>query len=338
MHKQSLQEQVWCGIDVSAAELAVAVLDGAGIQQRTFANRRAQHRALIRWLQQRGAPVRVCLEATGMYSLDLAWALAAAQGIEVAVLNPKLVCRFAETLRRSKTDPADAQVLAEYARRMPFLAWTPPPPAALRLRAITRHLAALVKQHTAVGNQLHAAQASALVPACVRQDLRRTQRGLERSAQRMRREALSLLRQDPQLARRRALLETIPGIGETSALYLMAELMLLPPGLGVRQWVAHSGLDPCHHQSGSSVRSPSRISRRGNRYLRQALYMPALVAVRHDPYLGGFYRALLERHKKKLQALVAVARKILHAIYGMFRHDCSYDGSRLFSHPALSPP
>lgn len=73
-----------------------------------------------------------------------------------------------------------------------------------------------------------------------------------------------------------------------------------------------------------------------HRYLRQALYMPALVAVGHDPYLGGFYLALLERHKKKPQALVAVARKILQAIYGMFRHDCGYEGSRLFPRLAVA--
>ncbi len=335
MHKGIRQEAVWCGIDVSAGELAVVVLSSAGNQQRVFANRPAQHRALIRWLQRLGTQVRVSLEATGLYSLDLALALHAAQDIEVAVLNPKLVCRFAETLRRSKTDPADAWVLAEYARRMPFLPWYPPSSTALRLRAITRHLASLVKQHTALRNQLSAAQASTLTPTCVRQDLRRILTTLQRSAQRMRQQALALARQDATLNRRLTLLQTIPGIGPTSALYLVAELMLLAPTLDVRQWVAHSGLDPQHHQSGSSVRKPSRISRRGNRHLRRALYMPALVAVRHDPHLGGFYHRLLQRHKKKLQALMAVARKILHAIFGMFRRDLTYDGARLFSPPAL---
>ncbi len=77
----------------------------------------------------------------------------------------------------------------------------------------------------------------------------------------------------------------------------------------------------------------ARISRAGNRYLRRALYMPALVAVRHDPHLRAFYQALLARHKAKLQALMAVARKMLHAIFGMFRGNADYDGSRLF--PAL---
>jgi transposase len=331
MHKRPLQDVVWCGIDVSATQLVVAVLGDACTQQRNFENRAAGHRALVAWLQRQAGTTQVCLEATGIYSLDLALALHAADRIAVSVLNPKIVCRFAETLRRSKTDTADAQVLAEYARRMPFLAWCPPTATALRLRAITRHLAALVKQHTAVSNQLHAAQASVLMPACVRQDLRRSLRSLERSRQRMRREGMELVQHDSELARRFTLLQTVPGIGEASALYLLAELLLLPAGLSVRQWVAHSGLDPKHHQSGSSVQKASRISRNGNHHLRQALYMPALVAVRHDPYLRAFYDALQQRHKRKMQALVAVSRKILHAIYGMFRSDCAYDGSRLFS-------
>jgi transposase len=330
MHKRPLPDVVWCGIDVSASELVVTILSEAFTQQRSFANRAAGHRALLRWLQRQARSIRVCLEATGLYSLDVALALHAAAGVEVSVLNPKIACRFAETLCRSKTDAAAAQVLAEYARRMPFVRWSPPSTTALRLRAITRHLAALIKQRTVLNNQLHAAQASTLVPACVRQDLRRSLRSLERSAHHMRRQALQLVQHDRELACRFALLQTMPGIGEASALYLLAELLLLPAGLSVRQWVAHSGLDPRHHQSGSSVQKPSRISRHGNRHLRQALYMPALVAVRHDPHLRAFYDALLQRHKRKLQALVAVSRKILHAIYGMFRSGCVYDGSRLF--------
>lgn len=74
----------------------------------------------------------------------------------------------------------------------------------------------------------------------------------------------------------------------------------------------------------------SHISRAGNRYLRRALYMPALVGVRHDPHLRGFYHALIARHKANLQALIAVARKMLHAIFGMFRSRSAYDGARLF--------
>ena len=78
------------------------------------------------------------------------------------------------------------------------------------------------------------------------------------------------------------------------------------------------------------MHKPARISRAGSRHLRSALYMPALAAVRWDPHLKAFYESLLARHKRKMQALVAVARKLLHAIYGIFKSRTPYDGSKLF--------
>jgi transposase len=115
---------------------------------------------------------------------------------------------------------------------------------------------------------------------------------------------------------------------------ILAELAGLDQEMTVRQWVAHSGLDPAHQTSGTSVNKPSRISRQGNRYLRKALFMPALTAARFDPHLKAFYFQLLARRKTKLQALTAVARKMLHAIYGIFKSDTPYDGAKLF--PAMA--
>ncbi len=105
----------FCGLDVSAASLAAAVQPEGSerIEQHEFANTAAGHRQLIAWLLKQAARVRVTLEATGVYSLDVALALDEAEGIEVAVLNPKQARRFAETLGRSKTDRADAIALTE---------------------------------------------------------------------------------------------------------------------------------------------------------------------------------------------------------------------------------
>ena len=138
------------------------------------------------------------------------------------------------------------------------------------------------------------------------------------------------------MRKRFELLICIPGIAAVSALQLLGELAPLSPEMSVRQWVAHSGLDPAHQVSGTSVHKQSRISRAGNRHLRHALYMPALVAVRRDPHLKAFYETLLSRHKAKLQALVAVARKLLHAIYGILRTQTPYEGRKLF--PQLGIP
>ena len=336
MSKQSVSTSAtaYAGIDVSAATLAVALQreNQEGFEQRQFANSAPGHKQLIGWLLKGGGIVRVSLEATGIYSLDVALALDSAGGIELAVLNPKTANRFAQTLRRSKTDAADAVALAEYSRRMQFVAWQRPGRIELELRAISRHLVALTDEHTRLGNRLHAAEVSETTPRCVRQDLKRSLDGLKKRILRLRKAALGIVEQDETLRPKLKLLIGIPGIAETSALQLLGELAALDPQMTARQWVAHSGLDPVHQISGSSVHKPSRISRHGNRYLRRALYMPALVGVRFDAHLKAFYLHLQVRHKTKLQALMAVSRKLLHAIFGMFKNATPYDGAKLFPH------
>lgn len=84
-----------------------------------------------------------------------------------------------------------------------------------------------------------------------------------------------------------------------SAEQILAELMTLPDDMTARQWVAHSGLDPRHVESGSSVVKKPRISKEGNKYIRQALYMPALVATCHEPNIKGYYRNLIDNNGLK---------------------------------------
>jgi transposase len=295
-----IQETMYCGIDVSAKSLTVAIQRVAQpVEQRSFSNNPIGHKALIVWLRKAKSPVRVSLEATGIYSLDLAFALDAADGIEVAVLNPKVANRFAQTIRRSKTDAADAEVLAEYAHRMPFTAWVAPSSSSMRLRSIVRHVESLSVQSAQNQNRLHAAHASTSTPGCVIQDLKRSVALLEQRIRELRREAMTVIRQEDLLRKRYELLVSIPGIAQVSAMQLLAELSTLPPDLTVREWVAHSGLDPAHETSGTSVRKASRISRAGNRHLRRALYMPALVASRCDPHAKAFFESLITRNKAR---------------------------------------
>ncbi|HEY2884299.1 MAG TPA: transposase, partial [Rhizomicrobium sp.] len=93
---------------------------------------------------------------------------------------------------------------------------------------------------------------------------------------------------------------------------------------------AHAGLDPRPYQSGSSIDRPRRITKVGNRHLRAALYMPAWVAIRHEPNVKAFYNKLIVAGKKPMQAVVAVMRKLLHAIWSMLKHDQNFDGNKFF--------
>ena len=124
---------------------------------------------------------------------------------------------------------------------------------------------------------------------------------------------------------------SIKGIADAAGIQLLAELGTLPHDMTTRQWVAHAGLDPRQHQSGTSVHKPARISKTGNAHLRRALFLPAMVASRWEPNVKAFYEKLLAKGKTKMQALIAVMRKLLHAIHGMLRHDQDFDGEKFFA-------
>src|SRR5690554_7846253 len=80
-----------------------------------------------------------------------------------------------------------------------------------------------------------------------------------------------------------------------------------------------------------SVNRPARLSKAGNAYLRSALYMPAMCAVRHDPRAKAFYDALVSRGKKKMQAQCAVMRKYLTGMWACIKDETAFDSSQLFS-------
>ena len=319
---------IGCGLEVSARELVVA-LEDQRVQR--YANTAAGHRKLLEALTRGGRRVRVVLEATGMYGLDVALLLSAAEKVEVMVANPRAVRDFAKAMmQRSKNDPLDAVVLREFATRMPFRAWQRPSQNRLALWSITRRIQALNEQCRAKKNRQHAAGISQSTPGCVRRDIVRNLRVQQQAIKKLRQEAQKCLEQEAQLRQEYQLLVSVPGIAENSALQILGELAMLPADRDIRQWVAYAGLDPSEHQSGTSVRRPARLSRSGNRHLRRALYMPALTAIRWEPHLRGFYEHLVQRGKRKKQALMAVARKLLHAIYGMFRTNCVYQGQLVF--------
>jgi transposase len=191
------------------------------------------------------------------------------------VVNPYAARSFARaTLIRGKVD---AQVLARYVLHCAPAPYTPPRPAALELRAITRRSSALLKTRTAEKNCLHAAQTGG-DPRCVLTSIHSQLAHLTGQIAALERAALKLLQQDEQLGACYGLLLSVKGIAKRSALQLLGELGVLPEGLSKGQWVTMAGLDPQPQESGKSLNAPRHISRQGNRALRRALFMPALCA------------------------------------------------------------
>jgi transposase len=142
-----------------------------------------------------------------------------------------------------------------------------------------------------------------------------------------------LIKQSTPFREKLDLICSVTGIAHKKGPRILAELMTLPGDMAAKQWVAYAGLDPKPKESGSTIKGPRRISKAGNRYLRNALFFPALVAVQRDPNVRAFYLKLTQAGKRPKQAIVAVMRKLLLAIWGMIKHQTSWDGNKFYLIP-----
>ena len=321
----------WVGIDIAAKDFEmVSRVDGKPSRPMKFQQTSEGHQRAIKRLQSL-APSGVVMEATGVYYLDLAVALVGA-GLPVMVINPKSFHHFAELmLKPSKTDGIDTALLAEYGERMTPECWTPPDTTRLALRDIGRQINRLTASRTQAKNRLHALQAKGMTLSLLLEDEQEGIALLNRRITRLQEAALALVADSDELSVQLQHLTTATGVGTASAIALLGELCVLPRAMKAPQVSRHAGLDVRLGLSGTSVNRPARLSKAGNAYLRAAMYMPAMSAIRHDPRAKAFYDALVGRGKKKIQALCAVMRKYLTGLWACLQQGTPFDSSRLFS-------
>lgn len=278
------------GIDVSKDTLDANCARGQRKQARTFENNPDGWKLMLSWLKAMGGSkqVHVCMEATGRHSLGVALALHDA-GHSVSVVNPAQIRDFARTkLGRNKTDKVDAALIREYATLFKPGRWVPPSPAMRRLCELQTVRAGIVKNRTEwknrIGSGLGDSMATKLAAATIEH--------LTSQLEAVDRAIGKTIDQDTELRRRRDLLLSVIGVGETLAALLLVEM---PEPEVLRQsgeMVAYAGLNPSHHRSGTSIDRPTRISKIGNATLRSSLYMPALSAMRFNPAVAALVARL----------------------------------------------
>ncbi|MGB7066098.1 MAG: transposase [Syntrophobacteria bacterium] len=314
--------EVWSGIDVSKSFFDASWVDPeAGLENfqkiphAQFEHSQAGVRQYVRWLQQQGgstASVRVVMEATGRYSLELqVWLVAEQASLSPAIVNPKQAKHFHQSLGlRNKTDQVDCRSLGLMGQARRPHPYEPLSPEYQRLRALMRQRRDLIT--TRVGEQQRLRElpkGRCPVRSVVQSHLRH----LTKLVGRIDRAIDGLLKGSPQLAQDLALLKTIPGVGRIVALTVLAELGDLRRFNRSRQVSAMAGISPYNHQSG--VSTPwSHLDRNGHAEARSVLYMGALAATRGSAQnnLARTYHHLIDDNDKcKKQALVAVGRKIL---------------------------
>lgn len=297
------------GIDISKDTLDIhRQSDG---RHARFGNDRTGLAALRRWIGK--TPVRVVYEATGRYHRDMEAALDAA-GHALVKVNPGRARRFAQAAGYgAKTDRVDAAMLARMGTVLELGATPVRSESMHEIRELHIARLGLIKDRTACRNRLQAAR-NRVVLAQLRARLRQVERQIEQIDA----ELARLVAEDPALAQRFGILMSIPGIGPVAAVAMLVEM----PELGTmdgKEAASLAGLAPITRESGR-WKGQSRIGG-GRRGLRRALYMPALVATRHNRQLGQTYRALCSAGKPAKVALTAVMRKLLILANALIRDD-----------------
>ena len=309
------------GIDIAKAKFQVSLLWADGRRRRkAFANSAAGCAELLAWLTRQGAvQVHACLEATGTYGELVATTLFDA-GHQVSVLNPAIIYHYAKSrLARAKTDPVDADLIADYGVNEHPARWTPAPREHRELQALVRRLDALIGMHTDEQNRAQAGSLTAPVQASIEAVLAH----LTAQITAVRRQIRDHIDQHPGLREQRALLTSIPGIGEATAAILLAELFN-KTFASARQAAAFAGVVPRAQDSGTH-HGRRVLCKVGPARVRKALYFPAITALRCNPSLQLLGQRLQHAGKPSMLIIGAAMRKLVHLAYGVLKSGRSYD-------------
>lgn len=308
------------GIDIAKAKFDVALYRDGKLKHKAFRNDSQGHQALLDWLARQDAgAVHVCLEATGIYGEALAECLVDA-GLRVSLVNPARIKGFAQSeLLRSKTDKADAGLIARFCAAMQPESWQPLPKASRQLRDLVRRLEALIGMRQQERNRLEAAQ------GVIADQLTAHVAYLDAQIKETKRLIKAHIDQDPDLKNRAQLLASIPGIGEATIHVILAEFADITRFRSAKALAAFVGVAPRIRQSGASLRERGMLSKMGRSALRKAFFMPALVALKYNPLLIEMKERLTAAGKPKMAIVGAAMRKLIHIVYGVLKHKTPFN-------------
>jgi transposase len=310
------------GLDVAKSTIEIYLLDEEG-RGSTYhvSNNREGFLQLAAWLH--GQPleqIHACLEPTGKYSRALAYFLLEL-GLKVSQVNCNAIGDYRKSLKvRSKTDRIDSRMLALYCLKHDLPIWEKPSDCELELTCIQSRLNNLDQDIRREKNRLEGGVECRLVQEDIEENIVR----LKFRAEKLEKAAKQLIRDNAKLKADFEILKSIIGIGDKSAIRLLASVSFDDFETG-RKVASFAGLTPPKYQSGTSINSRRRISRMGNPQLRRGLFMPAMVAMQHNPQLRRFAERLAARNKPPKVIIIAVMRKLLALAAALLRKREFYD-------------
>ncbi|MDH3324835.1 MAG: IS110 family transposase [Candidatus Peregrinibacteria bacterium] len=263
------------------------------------------------------------MEFTGAYYYQLAVYLHD-QKLSVSVVNPLVIKRFMQMKQqRNKTDKSDAKMISDYGYEQELTQWEPDPDYVKESKNLYSSLELYSKQSTACKNQLHSLKSRGLTTGFLVRSIKRQLKHLKAEMELLEQELEKIVKehQGDLYAR----LKTIPGIGNKTAALLIVSTDGFKNFESNGQVSSFFGLAPTERTSGSSIRGKSRISKIGNKKVRNHLFLCSFTACKCNPQCSALYERIVNKGKSKKLALIAVANKLIKQAYGIAKSELAYD-------------
>jgi len=321
---------LFIGIDISKATLDVSVFSSSvitNIHYHQFSNNSKGFPQLLKWLKQNSQGVsmedwRVCMENTGMYSLELNCFLDE-KGIWQSLENALQIKRSMGVLR-GKTDKADSKTIALYAYRFydNLKQYVLPGKTLLRLKALFGQRERLVSMHSQV---LVANQSMKGYPPLLVKDIQKQNEALLKNlASQIKLADKSIkecLLEDEELQRKSKLIQSVPGIGQQTAAYVLIVSRGMENFATAREFACYSGCAPFEHTSGTSIRGKTKVHFLANRKMKMLLHMAAINAITFNEELKSYYQRKKAEGKSPMSILNAVRFKLICRIFSVVKRN-----------------
>ncbi len=322
------------GVDVAQDELVCSFgqlyedLSIGRYDFETFKNNLKGFKDVIRWIESiksDDVSAQIVMEPTGVYHQKFAYWLHD-QSYQVAVVLPNKISNYARTLSiKTVTDKTASQTITQFGLERKLDLWSPPKPVFRTMKQLTRERDQIVAERVTIKNQIHAEKTEAYPNSNSLKRLKVRVALLSKQEKEVKNEIQHLIKSDPKIEKDIGFMTTIPGVGNLTAAIVLAETNGFELIRNKKQLTSYAGLDVREKQSGTSVKGKPRISKQGNRFLRKAMHLPSLSAIRHCQLYKSNFAMHVSKHGIKMKAAVAVQRKILELIFVLYTNKVPFD-------------
>lgn len=298
------------------------------LSSKTFSNQESGFKGFNKWygrLWKRSISLVLVMEATGVYHEKLAHFLFDLGG-KVVVVLPKRAKDFSRTLKVKKiTDKVASQCLAIMGLEKKLDLWSKPRKEYADLKHLTREKEQIQAHIIQIKNQIHAEESGIWPNKHTLSRLNESLKLFKKQRTSVLQEINMVINANEKLKAKVQNITSIPGVGKLTAATVIGETDGFNQVKNKRQLVSYAGYDVINHESGTSIKTKTRISKRGNKNIRKAMHMPALSSIRAGGSNKELFVRLVSKSGIKMKGVVAVQRKLLVLIYTLWKNETVYD-------------